>query len=256
VDPVTGPYKSYYGLAAETLKERIAEERERARSMDEKTFKMTLSLSIGLTILGTTISFLVGKSPIPIFRTIIAVTASLSIFYTLAGGFLALGALKTLPSYGYGTEFLIQAERGKRIAVGALASQEKMNLIRHLRNESAYQCLRNGFILLLISALLFAVSFAISEWTSTSPYKPDQIHHELGTISCFLTQASCAKNLKCSLTADQPMQATSNYRKFLVFISKSMATCRLFTSLVKQQEGQPYVFAEKTWRNSASARGF
>lgn len=199
LDPITGPYESYYGLIGEALKERIAEERERATSMDEKTFKMTLSLSIGLTILGSTISLLVGKSPISIFRTIIALTASLSIFYTLSGGVLALGALKTLPSYGYGTVFRIQAQCKKKFAVEALACQENMNLIRHLRNESAYQCLRNGFILLLISVLLFAGSFAISEWTSTMSHKPHQIHHEIGTISCFLTQPSDQRNLEYCL---------------------------------------------------------
>jgi hypothetical protein len=217
LDPIAGPYESYYGMTREVLEDRIAEERERARSMDEKTFKMTLSLSIGLTILGSTVSMLVGKSPIPFFRTIIAATASLSIFYTLAGGFLALGALKTLPSYGYGTDFLIRAQREKKIVVQALGCQEKMNLIRHLRNESAYQCLRNGFILLLISVSLFTFSFTISEWTSSRSNESDQIHYGLGTISCFLKRPLDQKNSEGSLTASQRMNPTSNHGEGLSF---------------------------------------
>ena len=32
--------------------------------------------------------------------------------------------------------------------------QEEINIVRHLRNESAYQCLRNGFFLLLLALII------------------------------------------------------------------------------------------------------
>jgi hypothetical protein len=50
-------FNGYTTLSEEILSARLQEERQRASSMDEKTFKMTLSLSIGLTILGTASHF-------------------------------------------------------------------------------------------------------------------------------------------------------------------------------------------------------
>lgn len=82
-------------------------------------------------------------------------------FYVLSAGFVALGALRTLPSYGYGTRFLLQQEDNAPSTVAdALARQELMNNIRHLRNETAYQALRNGLILLFVAILLFAATLA------------------------------------------------------------------------------------------------
>ena len=126
--------------------------------MDEKTFKMTLSLSVGLTVLGSTATFLVKK--ISLYEAQIALVAliSLGLFYVLSSGFIALGALKTLPSYGYGTSsLLVVSDKRQRFLAECLACAEIINIIRHLRNEAAYQLLRNGLFLLFLAAAAFAV---------------------------------------------------------------------------------------------------
>lgn len=160
------PYKSYYQLSKDDLKSRITQEHERSKSMDDKTFKMTLAISFGLTILGSTASLLIKGMPNPELRIVVAIFSTLSIFYSMAAGFTAIGVLKTLPTYGYGTDFIIKGKNNISVLVHALASQEKMNIIRHLRNESAYQSLRNSMASLFLALLIFTV-FLISYYIKT-----------------------------------------------------------------------------------------
>ena len=51
-------YVDYKKLSPEQLTRRLDDEHQRASAMDEKTFKMTLTLSVSLTILGFTTAFL------------------------------------------------------------------------------------------------------------------------------------------------------------------------------------------------------
>ena len=90
-------------------------------------------------------------------QTISTILIFPGLLYVLLAGFVALGALRTLPSYGYGTQFLLPQKDDQKVLAEALARQETMNIIRHLRNETAYQALRNGFwLLLFVGILIFA----------------------------------------------------------------------------------------------------
>jgi hypothetical protein len=148
-------------LGEEEIKERLKQEHDRAKAMDEKTFKMTLALSLGLTVLGSTISVLAEGTEPGRVRFLITLLGALAVFYSFLGGLVALGALKTLPSYGYGTDFMIQFKADRKVGMSALAAQEAMNIIRHLRNETAYQCLRNGFVCLFGATILCALVQAV-----------------------------------------------------------------------------------------------
>ena len=154
-------FAGYDGLSADQLTRRLEEERNRATAMDEKTFKMTLSLSIGMTVLGSIAAFLVKEIPYPTAQVALTVMIGISLIYILSAGFIAVGALKTLPSYGYGTRpLLLDDEKRQKALASDLAKQEIMNIIRHLRNETAYQALRNGLLLLFMSVAIFATSLA------------------------------------------------------------------------------------------------
>jgi hypothetical protein len=166
IGAVNGPKADYHKLSERELTNRISEERERAKAMDDKTFKMTLSLTFGMTVLGSTASLLVKNVPFVSIQITIAILAALSILYSLSAGLIALGALKTMPSYGYGTDFLLEAKEDKTVIVESLASQEGMNLIRHLRNECTYQSLRNGFMCLFLALGLFAGALAFNTFRS------------------------------------------------------------------------------------------
>lgn len=156
-------FVDYKKLSPEQLTRRLDDEHQRASSMDEKTFKMALSLSIGLTILGFTTAFITKSEFDGTILIVLLIPIALGLFYLLVAGYMALGALRTLPKYGYGTEFVLkksqESTREVEILAEALACQECMNIIRHLRNETAYQSLRNGFCLFYTWILIFVVIF-------------------------------------------------------------------------------------------------
>jgi hypothetical protein len=161
IGAVGGKYHRYHALTSKILSERLNEEHKRAIAIDEKTVKLTFSISVALTILGATGGYLSKALQSGVLKLLVSGTAGLAIFYTLAGGLLALGALKTLPTYGFGTDYFLQKRNRKVSEVSALAAQETVNIVRHLRNESAYQCLRNGFFVLIVSTMIFVVALSI-----------------------------------------------------------------------------------------------
>lgn len=152
----------YQGLSSDDLKERLDEEHVRARIMDEKTFKLTLSFSLGLSILGLTTSSLVTAVSSMLVQTSLILILGAGTLYVLGAASLALGALRTLPTYGYGTAFLLKAraaaDREETVLADALLRQEAMNQVRHLRNEAAYQGLRNGLVIVLAGFCVLLVA--------------------------------------------------------------------------------------------------
>lgn len=144
----------YSKLNNDEIEKRLNDEHERAKTIDEKTSKFTLGLSISLTIISTMASGVVKFLPKNNLNEVIAFIFGLSSLYMISGGLLALGALKTLPKFGYGTHFEINKNSG--ILISSLIGQEKVNTLRHIRNELSFMSLRNGFLLILISLLLCA----------------------------------------------------------------------------------------------------
>jgi hypothetical protein len=153
--PFRGKLFEYSSLSVEKLSSRLAEEHERAVKIDEKTSKFTLGLSVSLTILVTFSGALVKLLPASGINWLVILLCGFSSIFMMIAGIVSLGALKTLPKYGYGTQHLLMAEKnGACHLAGELILQEDINTLRHLRNETAYQCLRNGFIILLIALIL------------------------------------------------------------------------------------------------------
>ena len=150
--------EKYADLPHKEVCERLNEEHERGKTIDEKTVKFTVTISLATAMLGTAGSVILKSVSSPELVLVISLLLACSVFYTFSGGLLALGALKTLPTYGYGSTFRIKKNKDDAVALSALVSQEKVNNTRHLRNEAAYQCLRNGFILLLCALTIYAVS--------------------------------------------------------------------------------------------------
>ncbi len=144
--------KSYASLTSDNLAKRINEEHERAVKIDDKTSKFTLGLSVSLTVLAAASGSFVKFIPNTDYASLVSIICGIASIYMLLAGIIALGALKTLPTYGYGTHHLINtAKDGDTYLSEALYAQEQMNIIRQLRNESAYQSLRNGFFMLLLA---------------------------------------------------------------------------------------------------------
>ena len=164
-------FADFTKLSVEQLKDRVNEERGRASAMDEKTFKLTLSLSVALTVLGSMgalVSRVLFSATVEVVLTILF---GAGLFYVLAAGLTAVGALRTRKSYGYGTQFLLRLEQendARVVLADALARQETMNVVRHLRNETAYQSLRNGLGMLFMGILIFSMTLTFQSMGSAT----------------------------------------------------------------------------------------
>lgn len=150
----------YEQYDSELLQKRLEEEYQRSKAIDEKTLKFTFVFSFGLAILGAGGGFLTQPNAHIAYRVPSAVLAALCVVYALIGGLLALGSLKTLPQYGYGTKCAHDCSQKPELVARLLAAQEKVNVARHVRNEAAYQCLRNSVILLMVLAVLVILQAA------------------------------------------------------------------------------------------------
>lgn len=159
--------RRYTALDEKCLKKRIAEEHERAVKIDEKTSKFTLGLSVSLTVLAAASGASAKLIPANPYAGIFSIACGIASIYMLLAGVTALGALKTLAVYGYGTEYALKQKDGGVSYLGqALYAQERMNVVRHLRNESAYQSLRNGFLILLIALVGAVVGLTVQQTDS------------------------------------------------------------------------------------------
>ena len=154
-------------LDQDTINTRIEEEHERAKYIDEKTVKFTLTTTIALTLLSSTSPFLLQKVTQGVFLSCSITLSGVSVLYMLIGGLISLGALTTLPHYGYGTHYLINARNDQDAKIHALVAQEKVNLVRHCRNEAAFQCIRNGLLLLIASFSVTLVGFILTLQANT-----------------------------------------------------------------------------------------
>jgi len=148
-------FEVYRELSPEILKERLLEEHKRADSIDEKTFKFTLAFSVGLAVLSGGATIFLKTVAEGFLEFLGFVLTSSAAFYMLVGGLTALGAIGTMPKYGFGTHFRHKLAKDEiNTLVYALIGQEQVNLIRQMRNETAYLNLRNGFLLLIITLVL------------------------------------------------------------------------------------------------------
>lgn len=162
-------YESYLGLDEAILEDRIKEEHKRATSIDDKSVKLTVGFAIGSAALSISSTQLIKMMKNEILIIVCMVAVIIAVFYTLIGGWIALGGLRTSSIYGYGTKFISDvksSDNSKHLYVQALVLQEKANILRHLRNESSYQNLRNGILCLFIAFILFVTDIGIQQFVA------------------------------------------------------------------------------------------
>ena len=157
-------FANYIDLPEKKIEERLKEEHQRASTIDEKTSKLTLSFSIALTFVGAAIVFL-KTTVFPVametkFSVLMNCLICFGLFYCVIAGLVALGALRTERLHGYGTPLLLKQDRpmNEKLAE-SLARQEIVNIVRHLRNEAAFQSLRNGLLLFIVAIVMFTGVF-------------------------------------------------------------------------------------------------
>lgn len=92
----------------------------------------------------------------------IVLLTEIGAIFALLSGLIAVRALTTLPTYGYGTSFTAKAA-DKLVVARALMAQEIINTLRQVRNEAAYQCLRNALCCLVIAVTLLCAEPWLAE---------------------------------------------------------------------------------------------
>jgi len=112
-------------------------------------------------------------------KPLVVIFLSMCSLYMLVGGVVSLGAFKLMPTHGYGTLYEYRkANNGSSEIVKALIGQENINLIKQVRNQVAYLCIRNGFIMLLVSLLLLSTILTHNAYLNIY-----QVKKESGSIS-------------------------------------------------------------------------
>ena len=112
-------------------------------------------LGLGLTMLGTTTSALEDAKAIAGSTNYVTPAMAMSVLHFLGASWMALGALRTQPRHGFGTQYLLALKGNDPRATQAdqLARQEIRNNIRQMRNEAVFQTVRNGMIVLAIGVV-------------------------------------------------------------------------------------------------------
>lgn len=160
-------FRGYDRLSVGELDQRLTEEHERAVALDDKTSKGTLFLSVGFSVLGLGLAAISSSTWVlakmtssPVGPTWLIFLFGASVVYFLVASWMALGALRTYPKFGFGTEYTLALHDSNSTARRAehLARQETVNSLRHCRNEAVFQAVRNGFVLLFVGILIILVA--------------------------------------------------------------------------------------------------
>ena len=86
--------------------------------------------------------------------------ASAAGIYLLDAAYLAIHSMRMQRLYGYGSNFLLDllaeddSERKRLYLAKDLWSQEQINHRRYIRNEAVYLTLRNGYVLIVLAAVV------------------------------------------------------------------------------------------------------
>jgi len=155
----------FYELDKAIVDSRLKEEHSRSKQIDDKTSKFNLGLSLCLTIICVAATTIAKLLPDHELKPIIIAFLSISSLYMLIGGLVSLSAFKLMPTYGYGSRYEYLKASNERVeGIKALIGQENVNLIKQVRNEVAYQCLRNGFVMLFIALAIISYTSVLSAY--------------------------------------------------------------------------------------------
>ena len=125
----------------------LREEHERATAIDDKTVKLTFVASVVVAI----ITGLLSQAPQQLYACDLIISL-LAVIYFFFGMILAMEGAKTRMRYGAGLRF--EVEKTKEWLLWALTAQVTGNTIATNKNDSAYICIRNGMICMLLVIFL------------------------------------------------------------------------------------------------------
>jgi len=149
-------YEKWMELSNDVLDSLIEKERQRGKSIEEKTSKTTAFIAVGLTIASTFLGSILTNFGGD-FKIWLGSIFGLAFCYIFIGGWIGYYGMATRANYGYGADWEVALKKQgkpKTLRVDALACWEISNKNIVVLNEAALQCIRNGFLLFFIGASL------------------------------------------------------------------------------------------------------
>lgn len=145
-------------LSDEDIKRFLDAEWVRAKELDEKLTKLTVSLSVALTIGGLVAKTIVDGLAISPIKIVVLILLALSMVSFLYGAVIGFRGLKPKRRFGYGASFMASAARegddGRKSFNFAVAGFEVVNMVRANEASASVDHIRNGIILFAISVIL------------------------------------------------------------------------------------------------------
>lgn len=150
-------FQDIFNLNEEDLKKYIENEWGRAKELDDKLSKLTVTLSIALTIGGALAKTAVDSISWEPGRIVLVLFLTASMLFLLAGALVGFNGLVPKPRYGYGPRFLNQLSAGdaeRRSAMEyAACGFETTNAVRANETMVAVSLIRNGVLIFAIAMI-------------------------------------------------------------------------------------------------------
>lgn len=147
-------------LGRDKLLPLLADEWERAKSLDEKLFKATTALSVAVTAAGVASKAVLDAlptGPIKIGLMVVLLYAILSLF---SGALMGFSGLRPKQRAGYGPDFAVRIRHDNKAAAAAIADAlthfEITNILRANEATAANMAIRNGVV-----AFALAMTFSL-----------------------------------------------------------------------------------------------
>ena len=160
-------YVAYTALEPDQLHQRLGEEKDRAEHVDDKTIRFLAALTIGFALLGVVVPLIVDAlESNALGRALIGIAVAAGL-YLLDAAYLAIQSMRTEALYGYGSKFLLDLrsdddrDRRQLYIARDLWNQEQMNHRRSIRNEAVYLALRNGYLLIILAAVVSIIGLVV-----------------------------------------------------------------------------------------------
>lgn len=157
IDNETSPYGA---IPLWVLTTRLQQEHKRAESIEAKTDRLGQRLlgTIAFAGLLATLLIRIDWTWVGIIGTWIGIIGLLvSLLYVLIGWYITLQANQTSTMFGKGTEFEFRGIRDANILSHEVFCQELANMKKHNWNVAAFNCLRNGLLLGIVTVIIISV---------------------------------------------------------------------------------------------------
>lgn len=173
---IDAAFDDIHALNEQDLKSYVESEWIRAKDIDEKLAKLTVTLSLAVTVGGAIAKTIVDGLQESVARTATISLLCFSMGYFLYGAWIGFQGLRPKPRFGYGARYLRSLARGGDEATNSMryaaCGFQVMNLVRSNEASAAIDLIRNG---ILFYAAAIMISFLVPTENSVDEIPPAKL---------------------------------------------------------------------------------